>query len=804
MSIVKNRPASSWTNGITLVSPGAVPQIDAHHTIQMAEIEIDLQSTQAPQNQLMNRTPPELNLPIPDLLPRQMDTMVVGLAGGGVPQIGSHDPVLTAESTDGHFTQAPQNHNHAPNYQINLPDHSLLPSKCKNQDQYRLKCVPLQKATLTGNLEEAMPLLGDNPRSMLRIAITEWEETVLHIATGAKQVAFVEEIIELMKLDDLKLQDLNGSTAFCFAAAAGSIEITKLMLDKNLDLLTSYLTIVYFLANSTYTGKNQDQYRLKCVPLQKATLTGNLEEAMPLLGDNPRSMLRTAITEWEETVLHIATGAKQVAFVEEIIELMKLDDLKLQDLNGSTTFCFAAAAGSIEIAKLMLDKNLDLLTSYLTIVYFLANCLISKYYYSTYTGKNQDQYRLKCVPLQKATLTGNLEETMPLLGDNPRSMLRTAITEWEETVLHIATGAKQVAFVEEIIELMKLDDLKLQDLNGSTAFCFAAAAGSIEITKLMLDKNLDLLTSYLTIVYFLANCLISKYYYSTYTGKNQDQYRLKCVPLQKATLTGNLEEAMPLLGDNPRSMLRTAITEWEETVLHIATGAKQVAFVEEIIELMKLDDLKLQDLNGSTAFCFVAAAGSIEIAKLMLDKNLDLLTLRGAKNMLPLYMAALFGRMEMVNFLYDGTESHLTPQNEADLFFKSINTDMYDMASKLLQHQPQLAVTPDMHQNTTLHVLARKPSSMFARRRTGLFKMITNSIQEMKFTHNWELMMSSQALELVKCLERAIDAQKMDVGELISKPSNLLFDAAKSGNFEFLAELVRSYPDLVHLLDEQE
>ncbi|KAI9195955.1 hypothetical protein LWI28_019714 [Acer negundo] len=323
----------------TLVSPGAVPQIDTHHTIQMAEIEIDLQSTQAAQNQLMNRDPPEPNLPIPDLLPRQIDTIVVGLAGGGGPQIGSHDPVLKAESTDGHSTQAPQNQDHAPNYQINLPDRSLLPSECKNQDQYRLKCVPLQKAALTGNLEEAMPLLGDNPRLMLR----------------------------------------------------------------------------------------------------------------------------------------------------------------------------------------------------------------------------------------------------------------------------------------------------------------------------------------------------------------------------------------------------TAITEWDETVLHIATGAKQVAFVEEIIELMKPDDLKLQDLNGSTAFCFAAAAGSIEIAKLMLDKNPDLLTLRGAKNMLPLYMAALFGRTEMAKILYDGTESHLTPQDEADLFFKSINTDMYDMASKLLQHQPQLAVTRDMHRNTALHVLARKPSSMFARGRTGLFKMITNS-----------------------------------------------------------------------------
>ncbi|KAI9194861.1 hypothetical protein LWI28_009741 [Acer negundo] len=73
----------------------------------------------------------------------------------------------------------------------------------------------------------------------------------------------------------------------------------------------------------------------------------------------------------------------------------------------------------------------------------------------------------------------------------------------------------------------------------------------------------------------------------------------------------------------------------------------------------------------------------------------------------------------------------------------------------------------------------------------------------MKFIHNRELMMSSQALDLVKCIERAIEAQKMDIEELIKKPSNLLFDAAKSGKFEFLAELVRSYPYLVHLLDEQ-
>ncbi|KAI9195562.1 hypothetical protein LWI28_016088 [Acer negundo] len=54
--------------------------------------------------------------------------------------------------------------------------------------------------------------------------------------------------------------------------------------------------------------KSGDQYRNKCVPLRMDALAGNLEEAKRLLGDDPRSMLRTAIAELgEETALHVAT-----------------------------------------------------------------------------------------------------------------------------------------------------------------------------------------------------------------------------------------------------------------------------------------------------------------------------------------------------------------------------------------------------------------------------------------------------------------------------------------------------------------
>ncbi|KAK3190066.1 hypothetical protein Dsin_029627 [Dipteronia sinensis] len=161
-------------------------------------------------------------------------------------------------------------------------------------------------------------------------------------------------------------------------------------------------------------------------------------------------------------------------------------------------------------------------------------------------------------------------------------------------------------------------------------------------------------------------------------SRNRDLYCSKCVPLQKAALTGNIKEARNLLGVDPRRILLTAITERDETVLHIAAGARQTAFVEEILKLMEPDDMKLQDRNGNSAFCFAAAARSMGIAKLMLDKNPDLITLRGAENMVPLYIAALYGRAQMAEFLYDGTESHLTEYDQAHLFFKCIRTDLYD------------------------------------------------------------------------------------------------------------------------------
>ncbi|KAJ0014822.1 hypothetical protein Pint_21563 [Pistacia integerrima] len=47
-----------------------------------------------------------------------------------------------------------------------------------------------------------------------------------------------------------------------------------------------------------------------------------------------------------------------------------------------------------------------------------------------------------------------------------------------------------------------------------------------------------------------------------------------------------------------------------------------------MIDEISSDDLKLQNVKGNTAFCFAVMAGNKSIAKKMLEKNRDLLTIR--------------------------------------------------------------------------------------------------------------------------------------------------------------------------------
>ncbi|XP_031278247.1 ankyrin repeat-containing protein ITN1-like [Pistacia vera] len=288
--------------------------------------------------------------------------------------------------------------------------------------------------------------------------------------------------------------------------------------------------------------------------------------------------------------------------------------------------------------------------------------------------------------------------------------------------------------------------------------------------------------------------------------ENSNLYLNNCVPLYKAALKGDWTNAKKLLEKDP-TMLSASITKGQETVLHIAAGAKQTRFVEELIKSMQPEDLTLSDQNGSTAFCCAAAAGATEIARIMLKKNPSLLAIRGSENMMPVFLAALLAQGEMSSFLYDELSQAQHVFNWDDkvaLFFTCLTNGLYDLALKMLKDGPDLALARDRNCETALHDLARKPS-IFPNKNQGPFKRLINSfLRLMKLNHNKDFQ-STQALELVKCLwEETLKQDDLELANLTQTPSRIVFEAAKFGNSQFLAELIHRYPDVIYHFDEND
>ncbi|XP_028223159.1 uncharacterized protein LOC114404378 [Glycine soja] len=119
-----------------------------------------------------------------------------------------------------------------------------------------------------------------------------------------------------------------------------------------------------------------------------------------------------------------------------------------------------------------------------------------------------------------------------------------------------------------------------------------------------------------------------------------------------------------------------------------------------------------------------------------------------------------------------------------------------DLALKVLREKPRLALARNENQETGLHVLTRKPSSFSCRGGLGqrFLNMLTNSGKS-----------PTLALQLVKCLWETLLSQDgiemQTIIKVISEPSHVIFIATEVGNFEVLAELVRSYPDLMWEVD---
>ncbi|XP_059287336.1 uncharacterized protein LOC132040689 isoform X2 [Lycium ferocissimum] len=279
--------------------------------------------------------------------------------------------------------------------------------------------------------------------------------------------------------------------------------------------------------------------------------------------------------------------------------------------------------------------------------------------------------------------------------------------------------------------------------------------------------------------------------------------------LYLAALRDDWKAAEPIVRNKP-SLARVAITRRDERVLHVAVAAKSTKFVEGLVDLMDKEDLKLKNTGGSTAFCFAAASGVVEIARAMAEKNEELANIRGEGRMAPITMAALFGNKAMVSYLHNVTNLKALEKSERfDLLEGTIQNDMYDVALALFKEDKTLATYRPAENHSILNMLAKKSvkissrnlegkSERFIHRRAcslvwGMFTWL-KIVRELREKTLLKMKASELLEELWKeCSENLAEDE---LKRLVSE-TNILHSAAKEGNVEFLALLIRDYPDLV-------
>ena len=101
------------------------------------------------------------------------------------------------------------------------------------------------------------------------------------------------------------------------------------------------------------------------------------------------------------------------------------------------------------------------------------------------------------------------------------------------------------------------------------------------------------------------------------------------------------------------------ITVDGDTALHLAVKDRKDRVVEEMVELVSLNVLKLKNEKGNTPLHLSASIGKASMCKCFISKCKDLLSIRNEEGENPLFVAARYGKIKA--FLC------LAPESELDL-----------------------------------------------------------------------------------------------------------------------------------------
>ncbi|XP_059438946.1 ankyrin repeat-containing protein ITN1-like [Corylus avellana] len=335
--------------------------------------------------------------------------------------------------------------------------------------------------------------------------------------------------------------------------------------------------------------------------------------------------------------------------------------------------------------------------------------------------------------------------------------------------------------------------------------------------------------------------------------------------IAKDQLNGELYKA--LLNEDEEKMMELCeriddhafhiLTIHNDTVLHKATYSKQANLVLRLLEALPphhLSKITCQNDCGNTILHEAATLrhqeNSVGVARRMLQKAPELLSIRNNLGETPLFRAARYGKTEIFDFLAEEISEYneasqqpfIQRDDKTTILHIAILSQHFGLALKIAERFGHIIDKRDEDGMTALQLLSCNPSAFKNVHRRGLFKRIFTFVE---MYCSWsggnndvrprEKLSNESALELAKLLVKkdtswkltssAIESNTKPYGSSNSeKEGNIrqgllssmslnqeveergitpLFLATKSGCIEIVKEILEIYPQAVEHIDNE-
>jgi ankyrin repeat protein len=578
--------------------------------------------------------------------------------------------------------------------------------------------TPLHFAASEGYLEVSRMLLECKANTN---ALDDEGSTPLHQASQNSRSGDAD-IVQLVRLlldngADLHTRDNSGNIPLHFAASKGHLEVTRILLElkADVDSLNSegltplqrasegqrkgYLDIMRLLLDHGARVNVHDNRRN--TPLHFAASEGHLEVARMLL---ERKADVNALDDEGSNPLHQASHSSRSgdADITQLVRLL-LDngaDIHARDKNGNTPLHFAASEGHLEVARMLLERKAD--------VNALNDKGLNSLHRASHSSWSGDAVIAQLVqllldygadlntrdnsrntPLHFAASKGHLEVARILLELKADV---NAPNKERSTPLHQAFEAwrENPDIVRLLLDYGADSNANVHDKSGNTLLHFAASEGDIQLARILLERNPEVVNSQNddgTTAFLLALRRRNPDIARLLLDHNADEHvcdKHGDTPLHLAVLLGYLDVCRVLLERN--ADVNSKNYHGSTPLLHASEFG-----TPDIVQLM-LDynaDVQARHANGDTLLHRAAIKDQLEVARLLLKLNVEVNS-RNNDGSTPLHLVSagyMAGNPDVVRLLLDhGAEVNARNLSGQTAFEVACGLERWEIVKLLSRH----------------------------------------------------------------------------------------------------------------------